>query len=125
MLVWTPQTSHAYSPSRPSPLAPRHPNAARSRPALAPTTPFTFAMNTPSKPSSPAANPSTHQPQRAYKPNGLVQRSSGDAGRDRRRNLFLKKVANDRDERRWAGRAEQVMTIPPSFAGLRKRTLSC
>ncbi|KAF9637365.1 hypothetical protein BFW01_g8261 [Lasiodiplodia theobromae] len=59
-------------------------------------------MDPPSKPS--AAAP----PQRSVKPNPLIQRTAGDAGRERRRGMFLKKVANDRDERRWAGRAEQI-----------------
>ncbi|KAL1629672.1 hypothetical protein SLS56_005325 [Neofusicoccum ribis] len=63
-------------------------------------------MDAPSK-----AFGSSAPPQRAVKPNPLIQRSTGDAGRERRRGMFLKKVANDRDERRWAGRAEQVMLL--------------
>ncbi|EKG21435.1 hypothetical protein MPH_01233 [Macrophomina phaseolina MS6] len=63
-----------------------------------------------SAPSKPAARTAAPQ-QRAIKPNALVQRSTGDAGRERRRDMFLKKVANDRDERRWAGRAQQVEQI--------------
>ncbi|KKY27355.1 hypothetical protein UCDDS831_g00757 [Diplodia seriata] len=109
MLAWipsAPQTSHAYMPSRSSPLAPRHSNVVRRQP-LAPTTNtshnvFTFSMDSASKPSTPAP------PQRSVKPNPLIQKTAGDAGRERRRDMFLKKVANDRDERRWAGRAEQI-----------------
>lgn len=110
MLAWipsAPQSPHAYMPSHSSPLVPRHTNAARRQP-LAPSTShntFTFNMDPPSKLSAGAP------PQRAFKPNPLVQRSVGDAGRERRRDMFLKKVANERDERRWAGRAQQVEQI--------------
>lgn len=114
MLAWipsAPQSPHAYMPSHSSPLVPRHTNAARRQP-LAPSTShntFTFNMDPPSKLSAGAP------PQRAFKPNPLVQRSVGDAGRERRRDMFLKKVANERDERRWAGRAQQVEQVnhPP------------
>ncbi|OMP83668.1 hypothetical protein BK809_0005049 [Diplodia seriata] len=128
MLAWipsAPQTSHAYMPSRSSPLAPRHSNVVRRQP-LAPTTNtshnvFTFSMDPASKPSTPAP------PQRSVKPNPLIQKTAGDAGRERRRDMFLKKVANDRDERRWAGRAEQVRYCNPrsrDVAGRRVEDLS-
>ncbi|OJD33624.1 uncharacterized protein BKCO1_2900098 [Diplodia corticola] len=109
MLAWipsAPQPPHPYVPSRSSPLAPRHPNVVHRQP-LAPTTNtshniFSFSMDPPSKHS--AATP----PQRSVKPNPLIQKTAGDAGRERRRDMFLKKVANNRDERRWSGRAEQI-----------------
>jgi len=48
-------------------------------------------------------------------PNRSIKRASipqnRDATRDRRRNLFLKKVQKDREEGRWELRSEQVQTI--------------
>jgi hypothetical protein len=43
---------------------------------------------------------------RAIKSNPIIQ--SRDAVKERRRNLFLRKVQDDRDDRRWASRGDQV-----------------
>jgi hypothetical protein len=43
---------------------------------------------------------------RAIKANPIVQ--SRDAVKERRRDMFFKKVQQDRDDRRWANRGEQV-----------------
>ncbi|KAK7512067.1 hypothetical protein IWZ03DRAFT_51054 [Phyllosticta citriasiana] len=105
---------HAYAPTRSSPLTPRDPNA-----HLAPR-PFPFAYTNsamdaqPSqgvfgKPTAPAR--STPLARREAKPNPLLQRSGSDAVRERRRDMFLRRVANDRDDRRWAARSEQILRL--------------
>jgi hypothetical protein len=72
-----------------------------------PTSPETFGafgfggfMASP-QPDKPMASKSTYA-KRAYKP---VPSRSGDDQRDRRRNLFLKKVREEREEKRWADRS--------------------
>lgn len=45
-------------------------------------------------------------PQRAFKPNPVVQ--TRDAATKRRRDMFFKRVQKDRDEKKWDARGEQV-----------------
>ncbi|KAF2142347.1 uncharacterized protein K452DRAFT_297654 [Aplosporella prunicola CBS 121167] len=106
MLAWLPSSAppplgqqqqpqpHAYTPTRPSPLAPRSTNVLQ-RPVPTNQTTMDAQKKSP----------------RAARPNPLMQRSSADATRERRRDLFLRKVSNDRDERRYAGRSEQIMRL--------------
>ncbi len=48
-------------------------------------------------------------PQRAYKPNPVIQ--TRDAASKRRRDMFFRRVQNDRDDKQWAQRGEQVYHI--------------
>jgi len=88
------QPNHIYMPSRPSPLAERSANAL-------PNT-FTFSMATP----IPDGKKPVVAPQRAFKPNPVVQ--TRDAATKRRRDMFFKRVQRERDDRKWDSRGEQV-----------------
>jgi hypothetical protein len=46
------------------------------------------------------------QPQRAYKANPIVQ--TRDAATKRRRDMFFKRVQNNREDKKWESRGEQV-----------------
>ncbi|KAF2262285.1 hypothetical protein CC78DRAFT_618684 [Lojkania enalia] len=84
-----------YTPSRPSPLSERHVNAVPRA--------FNFTMG---------AQPQTEKmpvPQRAYKPNPVMQ--SRDAVKERRREMFFKRVQKDRDDRKWEVRGEQIQLL--------------
>ncbi|KAK8224593.1 hypothetical protein HDK90DRAFT_528660 [Phyllosticta capitalensis] len=122
----SPPHAHAYAPTRSSPLTPRDPNAHLAR------RPFSFAYTggntamdaqpqssqgvgfgkTAASPTqAPAQAPATPFARRDTKPNPLIQRSGSDAVRNRRRDMFLRRVANDRDERRWAARSDQILRL--------------
>lgn len=45
-------------------------------------------------------------PQRAYKPNPIIQ--TRDAATKRRRDMFFKRVQKGRDDKKWDARGEQV-----------------
>jgi hypothetical protein len=45
-------------------------------------------------------------PQRAYKPNPVMQ--TRDAATKRRRDMFFKRVQNGREDKKWEARGEQV-----------------
>lgn len=81
-----------YTPPRSSPLSERSVNVA---PRL-----FDFNM------SSPPDMKKSPTPQRAYKPNPLVQ--TRDAATKRRRDMFFKRVQNGREDKKWEARGEQV-----------------
>lgn len=86
---------HIYTPPRPSPLSERSANAV-PRPFA-----FNFSM------ASPVQNEKkTLVPQRAYKPNPVVQMR--DAATQRRRDLFFRRVQKDREDKKWDARGEQV-----------------
>jgi hypothetical protein len=89
-----PQQQHytPYTPPRSSPLAERSANAA---PRL-----FDFSMVSPSEGKKPS------MPQRAYKPNPVMQ--TRDAATKRRRDMFFKRVQNGRDDKKWEARGEKV-----------------
>ncbi|KAF1928649.1 uncharacterized protein M421DRAFT_151462 [Didymella exigua CBS 183.55] len=57
------------------------------------------------------------QPQRAYKANPVVQMR--DATTKRRRELFLKRVQNNREDKKWESRGEQLQQL--DFVSERKR----
>jgi hypothetical protein len=81
-----------YTPPRSSPLSERSANVA---PRL-----FDFSMASQSN-----ANKSP-TPQRAYKPNPVMQ--TRDAATKRRRDMFFKRVQNGREDKKWEARGEQV-----------------
>jgi hypothetical protein len=88
------QPNYIHMPSRPSPLAERSVNALPHA--------FTFSMATPSQDDK----KSIVAPQRAYKPNPVLQ--TRDAATKRRRDMFFKRVQRERDDRKWDARGEQV-----------------
>ncbi|KAH7125166.1 hypothetical protein B0J11DRAFT_434694 [Dendryphion nanum] len=81
-----------YTPHMPSPLAERSAN-------VIPRT-FTFTMASQTKADK------TPIPKRAHKPNPAIL--SRDAQAQRRRDLFHRKVQNEREERKWETRGEQL-----------------
>ena len=85
----------AYTPPRSSPLSERSANVT---PRL-----FNFSMGSPSEGKKPA------MPQRAYKPNPVIQ--TRDAATKRRRDMFFKRVQNGRDDKKWESRGEQVCKL--------------
>lgn len=81
-----------FTSSRPSPLAERSANVLPRA--------FNFTM---------ASQPQFEKkpvPQRAHKPNPIVQ--SRDAATQRRRDMFFRRVQKDRDDKKWEARGEQV-----------------
>jgi hypothetical protein len=81
-----------YTPPRSSPLAERSANVA--------TRTFDFSMGSPSEGKKQA------MPQRAFKPNPVMQ--TRDAATRRRRDMFFKRVQTGRDDKKWESRGEQV-----------------
>ncbi|KAH7389367.1 hypothetical protein DE146DRAFT_161156 [Phaeosphaeria sp. MPI-PUGE-AT-0046c] len=92
-----------YTPPRSSPLSERSANVA---PRL-----FDFNM------SSPSNDKKSPTPQRAYKPNPLVQ--TRDAATKRRRDMFFKRVQNGREDKKWESRGEQIQQL--DYVSERKR----
>ncbi|KAI4960011.1 hypothetical protein J4E86_001630 [Alternaria arbusti] len=92
----------AYTPPRSSPLSERSANAA-------PRT-FDFTMSSPLKENS-------AMPQRAFKANPVMQ--TRDATTKRRRDMFFKRVQNNRDDKKWESRGEQIQQL--DFVSERKR----
>ncbi|KAI9879996.1 MAG: hypothetical protein M1830_006113 [Pleopsidium flavum] len=56
---------------------------------------------------------------RTVKPNPLLQLQEKDCGRRRRRDLFLRRVRQDGEERKWEARGEQVLRM--EFISRQKR----
>ncbi|KAH7084886.1 hypothetical protein BKA63DRAFT_498407 [Paraphoma chrysanthemicola] len=100
-----PQQQHytAYTPPRSSPLSERSANVA---PRI-----FNFSM------ASPSSNKKSAIPQRAYKPNPVIQ--TRDAATKRRRDLFFRRVQNGREDKKWESRGEQIQQL--DFVSERKR----
>ncbi|KAL6706104.1 hypothetical protein ACN47E_006020 [Coniothyrium glycines] len=92
-----------YSPPRPSPLSQRSANV--------PTRSFDFNTMSQSNERKAAV------PQRAYKPNPVVQ--TRDAATKRRRDMFFKRVQNSREDKKWEARGEQIQQL--DFVSERKR----
>jgi hypothetical protein len=82
-----------YTPPRSSPLSERHSNVAPRS--------FDFGMASP-----PSNNMKSPTPQRAFKPNPVIQ--TRDAATKRRRDMFFKRVQNGREDKKWESRGEQV-----------------
>jgi hypothetical protein len=80
-----------HAPIRPSPLRERSANAGAG----------VFDFNTMSQ-----QNEKQQPTQRAYKANPIVQ--TRDAATRRRRDMFFKRVQNNREDRKWESRGEQV-----------------
>ncbi|KAL5394557.1 hypothetical protein PMIN02_004866 [Paraphaeosphaeria minitans] len=87
---------HHYMPPRPSPLSERSANAAPR--------PFQFSM-----PTSMQSEPKFTAPQRAFKPNPIIQ--TRDAATKRRRDMFFKRVQKGRDDKKWDARGEQIQHL--------------
>lgn len=98
MLATTSWMPGDHLPRRPSPLSPRSANARPRFPA-----PF---MSAPSD-----AKPDAPFSRRPVRANPAMQ--SRDAAKEKRRDMFLKRVQQDREDRRWEVRGEQVGN-PPS-----------
>ncbi|KAF2471613.1 uncharacterized protein BDR25DRAFT_303119 [Lindgomyces ingoldianus] len=90
-------TQNLYNPTRPSPLSERSANAA----------PRVFSFNMATMP-QPEKKPT---PQRAYKPNPVIQSRTGDAAKERRREMFFRKVQKGRDEKMWEVRGDQIQRL--------------
>ncbi|KAF2086064.1 hypothetical protein K490DRAFT_66990 [Saccharata proteae CBS 121410] len=90
---WQHQNTPNYMPPRPSPLAPRSANAPLHPPYMDPSN---------AKNDVPFAK-------RGYKPNPILK--SRHSVTERRRDLFLKKVQEKRDDRRWEGREDQILRL--------------
>lgn len=81
-----------HAPVRSSPLRERSANAGASL--------FDFSM------ASQESEKQALQPQRVHKANPILQ--TRDAATKRRRDLFFKRVQNNREDRKWEARGEQV-----------------
>ncbi|KAF2127187.1 hypothetical protein P153DRAFT_344569 [Dothidotthia symphoricarpi CBS 119687] len=93
----TPPMSHygAYTPPKSSPLSPLSGRSANATQRL-----FDFSM--PSENKSPV-------PQRAFKPNPVIQ--TRDAATKRRRDMFFKRVQSSREDKKWEARGEQIQQL--------------
>jgi hypothetical protein len=78
-----------YAPARPSPLS--------ERPSNVPSRIFHFSM---------ASQDRKCAPQRLYKPNPTI--ANRDVATQRRRDMFFRRVQNDRADKRWEARGDQV-----------------
>jgi hypothetical protein len=92
------QYYNPYTPPRSSPLSERSANVT---PRL-----FDFGM------ASHSNIMKSPTPQRAYKPNPVIQ--TRDAATKRRRDMFFKRVQNGREDKKWESRGEQVGAIKHS-----------
>ncbi|USP76618.1 hypothetical protein yc1106_03892 [Curvularia clavata] len=92
----------SYTPPRSSPLSERSANVQHQI--------FNFSMSSPIKEQS-------AMPQRAYKSNPVMQ--SRDAATKRRRDMFFRRVQNNRDDKKWESRGEQIQQL--DFVSERKR----
>ncbi|KAF2491086.1 hypothetical protein BU16DRAFT_493850 [Lophium mytilinum] len=94
-----------YAPSRPSPLSSLPPNACQR------------SFDRPVMMERSGSNKDIPFSKRAIKANPVVQ--TRDAVKERRRDMFFKKVQQDRDDRRWASRGEQILRL--DFVAEQKR----
>jgi hypothetical protein len=104
-----------YAPYKPSPLSPRSSNAL----------PRVFLLPSPMSPPSKTSRAKTPFSKRSIKPNPLLHNTDHD--RERRRNLFLKKVREEGQERKWKARGgdEEVRTLESSSGDLAIWVLKC
>ncbi|EMD96618.1 hypothetical protein COCC4DRAFT_65272 [Bipolaris maydis ATCC 48331] len=91
-----------YTPPRSSPLSERSGNV---QPQI-----FDFTMSSPIKEQSATS-------QRAFKSNPVMQ--TRDAATKRRRDMFFKRVQNNREDKKWESRGEQIQQL--DFVTERKR----
>ncbi|KAL1612248.1 hypothetical protein SLS60_000472 [Paraconiothyrium brasiliense] len=87
---------YLYMPPRPSPLSERSLNAVPR--------PFQFSMPLPAQDEKKPL-----VPQRAYKPNPIIQ--TRDAATKRRRDMFFKRVQKGRDDKKWDARGDQIQRL--------------
>ena len=111
MLAISPPTTYGldHAPHTPSPLSPRSRNL-RALPSI-----FSVARAEPTAcsramPSSSSTRPRGQPTPRNLNPNPLLQK--GRDARDRRRGLFLKKVREEGEERKWASRGGEDEVSP-------------
>jgi len=98
MFAVSPQPyTFSYTPQKSSPLSPCNPNA-RQR---------SFPLSPPMSPSPSQKQNTPSLTRRTVKPNPLLLQQK-DCGRARRRDLFLRKVRQDGEERKWEARGDQV-----------------
>lgn len=91
-----PNQHHAtHAPLRSSPLRERSSNASAGF--------FDFSMGSDTNDKQPTL------PKRAYKDNPVLQ--TRDAATKRRRDMFFKRVQNNRDDKKWESRGEQVQGV--------------
>ncbi|KAF1988116.1 hypothetical protein K402DRAFT_453278 [Aulographum hederae CBS 113979] len=96
MIAFTPRThTDAFLPARPSPLSPRSANAV-FKPALFMSKPSNQSRDVPFS-------------KRAAKTASTLRPQSRDETRERRRNMFMKKVQQGREDSRWASRGDQIL----------------
>ncbi|CAD0096908.1 unnamed protein product [Aureobasidium vineae] len=116
----TPSQPHKFLPSVPSPLSPRRANVKSS------TSFWSFDTSMATSTSQQASNKQSHVPF-SSRPVKAAPIPRSDALRERRRDMFLRKVRQARDENKWDSRiddkrrweAEQVRSAPslhPEFA---------
>ena len=112
------QSALDHQPRQPSPLSPRHHfKVLAHSPDSSPMSSFPpDQQHQPQRHTSPQT-PHAHRP--AHKPNPLFQRSR-DAS-ERRRGLFLKKVREDGEERRWRARGGEDEVMRSIFLAERRR----
>jgi hypothetical protein len=98
----TPSQSHKFLPSVPSPLSPRRANV------KSPSTSF-WSFDTSMATSAPqnASNQQSHVPF-SSRPVKAAPVPRSDALRERRRDMFLRKVRQARDENKWDSRIDDV-----------------
>ncbi|KAF2740635.1 hypothetical protein EJ04DRAFT_454865 [Polyplosphaeria fusca] len=89
---YTPHSHNRFMPSRSSPLSERNANTVSQAPFM-----FTMASPIDKKPTS---------QQRAYKSNPVMQ--TRDQATARRREMFFRRVKNEREEKKWDSRVEQL-----------------
>jgi hypothetical protein len=92
----------SYMPQRPSPLSPRSANAGYFQ-----AQPLFFGMSGSENESTKPSKISTYA-QRQIKPTPFSSRNR-DEQRERRRDLFLKRVEQTRDDKKWEGRSEEIL----------------
>jgi hypothetical protein len=98
-----------FLPSRPSPLSPRSANAF----AAIPQNPFTFAMSGSENAVSNTQKPVSYS-QRAVRVNPFANRNRNEQ-LERRRNMFLRRVEQSREDKKWEGRTDQVCELSLRF----------
>ncbi|KIW05410.1 uncharacterized protein PV09_03923 [Verruconis gallopava] len=106
----TSPSAHQYLPSRPSPLSPRNANAC-PRPQFWGVRMTAMSSDTRSNTSASSSENETPFSKRDVKPNPLLKkaRQTPDEARERRRDMFMKKVERGREEKQWKGRSDQIL----------------
>ncbi|KAF2665310.1 hypothetical protein BT63DRAFT_61230 [Microthyrium microscopicum] len=102
-----PILSQTYLPPRPSPLSPRSTNTLNFSFNHA-AQPIYFGMTDTSENAFSRPHKQSTYSQRTIKPTPFSNRNP-DEQRERRRDMFLRRVEQTRDDKRWQGRSEHIM----------------